>query len=239
MEYFIVNTAVAGKLKDEFFNWAIENRLYRNHTDEPSLKETYKSGMKAIYEKNRISKDITAVIGLVDGNPVAMLICINDFEKREIELEKYGKRKPVKMFSNVEAIYLGNIMCYIKPEYREQGLGSKMIKMLEKEKAKVLIANKEKEITLMCFKTREKATKLIKYASEYSYAVYDNFQNHFNIFGSMLYNKKYEQIIYENTELYKKEPTIEDIENNKIKTISIKKLVNKQNDKNKEIKVRV
>ena len=57
MEYFIINTATKGKYKEEFLNWAKENQMYRNINDEPELKTTYNSGMKAVYDGKRGRRD--------------------------------------------------------------------------------------------------------------------------------------------------------------------------------------
>lgn len=240
MDYVIVNTATKGKNKEDFFAWAIENKLYRNRESEPDLKETYASGMKAVFEQRRESKSITAVVAFDRNEPVAIILCINDFAKRNIDFRTWGRKKPFKTFPEVEALYLGNIMCYVKPEYRKNGIASEMLQILEIEKGKTLIANKEKPTTLMFFKAREKAMDLIREAGRFSYPVYDNYQHHFDNYGGMLYDKKYDDCNMNTTKCrYKIEPQIEDIENNKVKELSVKKCIEykKKINKSSELKI--
>lgn len=235
MEYFIINTATKGKYKEDFFNWAKENQMYRNINDEPELKTTYNSGMKAVYDGKRESKDITAVVAFDNNNPVALILCINDFQKRPIDFRTWGRKKPFKTFPDVEAVYVGNVMCFVKKKYRKNGIGTEMLKLLEIEKAKLLIANKEKPVSLMFFKAREKATNLILDGGKFSYTVSENNQHLFDNYGSLLYDKKYDSDLSTVKCKYKEEPTLEDVEKVKLKILSVKKLI----EKTKTIKTRL
>ena len=227
--YKVLNVLSDSKDKDNFFKWALLNKLYRNHEAEPSLKEDYKSWMKAVFEKRIDSKDITAVIAFNGNEPIGMVLCKNSVYKRKIDFYSCNgsRKKPYKTFPDVEAICMGFTAFYVKNEYRKNGIGTNLIKTLEKEKYKVLIANKEKQTSLMFFEARQQANPLILKASKYSYPVYAEYQNHFDIYGTMLFEKVLDTKLSNYEIKYKEEADISDIEKYNLKKITMKTLMKK------------
>lgn len=221
--------------KELFFTWALKNKLFRNIYDEPDLKNSYQSRLEKIYKKERLIKDFTAVLAFNNNEPIGIVFCENAFYKRKTDYIPMNKKKATKVF-DAEAVGLGFVSFYVKNEYRQQGVASKMFNVLELEKLKLIIANKEKNKSLMCFEAREKGVDMVK-KSQYSYPVHSSYQSHFDYLGKLLFDDFFKDKIFSTDIEYKREPIITEIKS--VKTIKINTLLKKglileENNKNKK-----
>lgn len=227
-----IYNSISNEDKEEFCQWALKNKLYRNIEAEPDLKKDYNSRMKLVFEGKKEAESLTVALAFDGNKPIGILMCENKLYKRDIEFLPSYKRKPRKL--DAEGIVLGFLSFYVLPEYRNNGIAAKLLVNMEKEKSKLLIANKEKGFSLMGFEARGDAIKIIS-KSKYSSIINGDYQQQFNNYGY----KTYLYLYLQENEGINIEPSIEEVEKFKTSKITMKKILALNNIEKEPIKMKM
>lgn len=233
IEYYVINLPKSGKQKQDFFQWALNHKLYK--VDNSS---SFNSRMKAVYQGRCPTKEITAVIAIVNNEPVAMTLCEDMDQMHNLYTkQKEGIMKgipPKRDLINGQMNILGFLSFFVKDRFRRKGIAKNLMSILEKEKMPLFIANSHPEkYSLMVFEAKEKALEIVK-KSQYSYPIncaeYQAvFKDRVDIFGehvkAILENNE-KSIYYSNPLVFvkKDKPTVEVVEQNKINKITMNRL---------------
>lgn len=228
IEYVTLNVAKSGIQRKEFFDWAMNHKLYKvdNQT-------SFNSRMRAVYLGKCPTEDLTAIIAIHENKPVAMCLCENT--NRTTQLFKNDIKEKVSL--NAKTQVVGFLSFFVKEKYRKKGIANKLMSQIEVARMPVVLGQlKENEYPIMVFEAREKAIDIIK-RSKHSYQIncdrhHSSYREKMDIFSKhmeAIKTNNMNSFYYSNPLVHTKKepPTIENFESNAQKPIRMKELLEK------------
>lgn len=151
----------------DFFNWCLENKLYKETTD-----KNFISRMKEMYELKLPFNGLTTVVAFIDNKAIGIIHCEheNSFKNAWL-LKNVESRRPIVEKSFNWGFYnLGFISIFIKEQYRNQSIATQLWNLIEDIRLSSLkdIQNYD-ELSVPLFQAKELAFEIIKRKSTYSY----------------------------------------------------------------------
>lgn len=148
---------------DDFFTWCLENKLYKES-------ENFNSRMKNIYTGKREFESLDAIVVFENNIPIGIALCENHSLQSQAFVFKNpnNPRSKQKEILNWNIVNLGFLSLYVKEEFRNKGIASKLIKKIEKQRIKNsshLIEDND----VILFEGKEKTFDLSNKHLQYSY----------------------------------------------------------------------
>lgn len=200
--------------KKSFFKWCLEHELYKT---EPG----FKSYMKALFEGKYDTKEITAVIAYSKKEPIGLIFCENN--------ELYTSAKLMSLNEVVREFdwgmyHLGRISIYVKEEYRNFGVATKLFNHIENIRLDSLKTKENYNVlSVPIFKAQELSLNVIKKKAAYSYVseLSPEYTNYNGFIGTIThglieqrYKEKYPMYKLRKRKVYSQETVLNKLEVN-------------------------
>lgn len=120
----------------EFFNWCLENKLYK----EDSNDEFFKSRMKEVYLGNKQYDGISAIIAYDEDKPIGICLLEQKIDENGsmpitrgglLHMDNRERKNPWQKRFDLEFIHLGFLSFYVKEEYRRKGIAKQLLSDME------------------------------------------------------------------------------------------------------------